>query len=125
MQGKSCLVHPAVNVPTDFFFPSVLFPLFLFSLVVCVLFTSNLLLKKKEKNKCFFRYSVLCHCCVLPSQCSLFFPCDLFVCACFFPVCVCACVRVFLNSPCILLAAGAFIIRTCTVYCELSTRLSA
>lgn len=43
-------------------------------------------------------------------------------------VCVfysCPYLFVFFKSPYILLAAGAFIIRTCTVYYELSTRHSA
>lgn len=135
MQGKSCVVrvevHPVVSVPTEFFFFIYYFPAifvfrcFLLSRRVRVVNIQPAVKKKEKKNKC-FSDTVYCVTAVfLPSQCSLFFPCNLFVCACYFPVCACVCARVFLNSPCILLAAGAFIIRTCTVYCELSTRLSA
>lgn len=130
--GKLCVVrvaaHSGVAVPRDFFFlPSILFPLFVFFLLsrrVRVVDIQPAVKTKPKEERVFFRCGVTVSLAVLlPSQCSLFFLCDLCVDVCVFFLCVC--VRVFLNSPCILLAAGAFIIRTCTVYCELSTRLSA
>lgn len=100
--GKLCVVrvaaHSGVAVPRDFFFFSRpfcfrCFVFFLLSRRVRVVDIQPAVKTKPKEKRVFFRCGVTVSLAVLlPSQCSLFFLCDLCVDVCVFFLCVCACV---------------------------------